>query len=89
VSAEQRPRPTRIRVEFKGTVTTSDAHSFPVTVRDLSAQGFRLELADGEELLVGEEVTLSVPGQASTRGTIRWAAGREAGGSFSGATSAP
>lgn len=78
----QHPRPTRIDVAIKGLLTTSDGHKVSVMVRDISAGGFRLTLLEPEELLVGETVVLQVPGGDRLRASIRWSAGREAGGSF-------
>jgi hypothetical protein len=75
-------RPTRIDVAIKALLTTSDGHKVQVMVRDLSAGGFRLTMLEAEELLVGETVVLDVAGGDRLRGTIRWSAGREAGGSF-------
>ena len=73
-------RPTRIDVELPAVLTASDGHSFNVTVRDLSADGFRLEL--DEELVVGEQVLLQVGREPACRAEIKWALGREAGGYF-------
>ena len=81
-SLEHHARPTRIDVAIKGLLTTSDGHKVSVMVRDLSAGGFRLTLLEPEELLVGETVVLHVAGGDRLRATIRWSAGREAGGSF-------
>lgn len=80
-AAEATARPVRIDVDLAGTLTASDGHAFAVTIRDLSATGFRLDLGD-EEVLVGEEVVLQVGRHDNHRAEIRWAAGREAGGNF-------
>lgn len=77
---DRKRRPTRIDVEIAAVLTTADGHSFKVTVRDLSARGFRMEL--DEEVLVGEHVSLQVGSREAVRAEIRWALGREAGGSF-------
>jgi hypothetical protein len=73
-------RPKRIDVEIGAVLTTADGHSFTVTVRDLSAKGFRVEL--DEEVLVGEHVSLRVGSNDAMRAEIKWALGREAGGYF-------
>jgi hypothetical protein len=73
-------RPTRIDVEIGAVLTTADGHSFKVTVRDLSANGFRMDL--DEQVLVGEHVSLKVGSRDAMRAEIKWALGREAGGCF-------
>ena len=73
-------RPTRIDVRMAAVLTTSDGHRFNVIVRDISAKGFRLEL--DEEVLIGEHVTLQVGSASPVTAEIKWALGREAGGSF-------
>lgn len=62
-------------------VTTSDKHVFDVTVQDISADGFRLLLPIGEELIVGERVRLVVA-KDQFEAEVRWTAGREAGATF-------
>jgi hypothetical protein len=73
-------RPRRIDVELPAVLTTSDGHAYKVLVRDLSAEGFRLELDD--ELVIGEAVLLQVGREPACRAEIKWALGREAGGIF-------
>ena len=78
--AEQSRRPKRIDVKLPALLTTADGHAFEVTVCDLSAEGFRLELDD--ELRVGEQVSLQVGRGPPSRAEIKWALGREAGARF-------
>ena len=73
-------RPKRVDVSIEAVLTTADRHSFTVMVRDLSANGFRLEL--DEEVLVGEHVLLQVGSREPLGAEIKWALGREAGGHF-------
>jgi hypothetical protein len=75
-------RPVRIDVSLPALLTTSDNHSMQVRVRDLSAAGCRIDLPSGEELLVGESVTLIVDGNQRLPGQIRWILGNEAGALF-------
>jgi hypothetical protein len=77
---DQAKRTTRVAVDIDAALTTSDGHTFKVLVRDLSAQGFRLEL--DEEVLVGEQVSLQVGSKGVFAAEIIWALGREAGGQF-------
>ncbi len=77
---ERARRSTRISVDIDAVLTTSDGHCCKVIVRDLSAEGFRLELED--EVLVGEQVSLQVGRARALAGQIVWALGREAGGRF-------
>lgn len=79
--AREGKRPARIAVRMPAVVTTSDDHRFDATVEDLSAEGLRLHLPAGEELLVGETVTLLV-GKDRYVAQVRWTAGREAGATF-------
>jgi hypothetical protein len=53
-----------------------------VTIRDLSATGFRVQLPHCEELLEGEFVRILVSDQDEYVGHIKWALGQEAGGNF-------
>ena len=78
----QSERPHRVAISIPALLTTSDNHTFPVIVRDISAQGFRVELSDAEELLVGEQIHLLVEGKEHYSGQVRWVAGREAGAAF-------
>ena len=73
-------RSPRVEVSYDGELTASDGHRIPVVVRDLSAEGFRIEIK--EELLVGEQVQLLVGKGPVLAGKILWALGSEAGGVF-------
>ena len=78
---EQRAR--RIDVRMDGRLWTADGGRFPVTVLDLSAHGFRIELQ--EPLAVGERVRLGIGDKDIADAAIKWVLGREAGGTFTGA----
>ena len=80
MNVERKVRSKRIDVEMHAVLTTSDGYSFDVAVRDLSADGFRIEL--DEEVLVGEPVSLRVGSKGTFAAEIKWALGREAGGRF-------
>lgn len=73
-------RSPRVEVSFDGVLTTSDGHKIVVVVRDLSADGFRIEIK--EEVLVGEQVQLLVGKGPALAAKIMWALGSEAGGVF-------
>ena len=79
---QQPTRPHRVVINVPALLTTSDAHTFPVTVRDISAHGFRIEAANGEELLVGEVINLLVDGKEHYCGRVNWVAGSQAGAAF-------
>jgi hypothetical protein len=76
----RRDRDHRIAVQYEGVLTTADEQRVAVVVRDISANGFRIELE--EELLLGEHVRLQVGKQPEVHAEIRWCLGREAGGVF-------
>ena len=73
-------RPHRVDVSYPAVLVASDGHESPVIVRDISANGFRLEVSD--ELIVGERVELRVGKEEPVTAEIRWARGSEAGGVF-------
>jgi hypothetical protein len=79
-SCDTPPRPTRINVSLDAVLVTSDNHEVPVIVKDLSREGFRIELDD--QVLVGERVKLRVRRDDEITAEIKWALGREAGGVF-------
>ena len=79
-SSGPKTRSTRIDVSFDAVLITSDDHEIPVTVKDLSREGFRIELHD--EVLVGERVRLRVRRNEEVAAEIKWALGAEAGGVF-------
>lgn len=70
----------RIDVFYDAVVMTSDGHELSVVVKDLSAEGFRIEL--NEQLLVGEPVMLRTRPEGNVPARIVWALGLEAGGAF-------
>jgi hypothetical protein len=61
-------------------LTTADGHQVPITVKDLSAGGFRIEL--DEEVLNDERVELRAGKVPDMIAQINWALGSEAGGVF-------
>jgi hypothetical protein len=58
----------------------SDGSERPVTILDVSKEGFRLEASDG--VRIGELVHLRVEHDATLAAQIVWALGNEAGGVF-------
>ena len=79
---QQSLRPHRVAINVTALLTTSDAHTYPVIVRDISARGFRIEATNGEELLVGEVINLLVNGKEHYAGRVTWVAGSQAGAAF-------
>ena len=73
-------RPTRIEVRLEGTLVSSDGHVSRVIVKDLSADGFRIEADD--QLHTGERILLRVGRGRPVTGQIKWIRGCEAGGIF-------
>jgi hypothetical protein len=73
-------RAPRVDVSYPAVLIASDGHESGVVVKDISADGFRIELTD--ELLVGERVKLKVGKEGPQSGEIRWTRGSEAGGVF-------
>jgi hypothetical protein len=73
------PRPTRIGVSLKGTLTRSDERKFAVQVRNLSAAGCKVDLPASEALLEGESVVLVMDGSEKLPGQVRWTSGTQAG----------
>jgi hypothetical protein len=80
MTTEPDPRARRIDVSYEGVLVASDGHEIPIVVKDLSREGFRVELHD--EVLVGELVRLRVGRGGDLHAEIRWALGTEAGGVF-------
>lgn len=70
----------RISVDYEGVLVASDGHEMKVKVKDLSAQGFKIELAD--EVLPNELVELRVGRHERLAAQILWVRGSEAGGVF-------
>jgi hypothetical protein len=58
----------------------SDGSTANVLVRDLSRDGFRIQL--GQEILVGERVRLRAGKYGELAAEIRWVRDSEAGGAF-------
>ena len=77
---QPKPRSKRIDVHYDAVLVTSDDHEVAVTVKDLSREGFRIELKD--QVLVGERVRLRVGRNGDVPAEIKWALGCEAGGVF-------
>jgi hypothetical protein len=70
----------RIDVLYDAVVMTSAGQEIPAVVKDLSADGFRIEI--DEELHVGEHVMLRRPSERDVPARIVWTLGLEAGGTF-------
>ena len=79
-------RAPRIATRQEAVLITSDFAETDVVIADVSQDGFRLEAREtfyiGENILIGEQVTLRVPRHGDLSGRIRWAQGCEAGGVF-------
>ncbi len=71
---------TRIDVSYDAVLITSDDHEFAVIVKDLSADGFRIQI--DEEVRVGEKVFLRTRRDGDIPAQIAWTLGSEAGGMF-------
>ena len=78
----RKPRPTRVEVNFSAVLVTADGCASNVMVKDLSRDGFRIQVAD--EVLVGERVSLRAGKYGDLAAEIRWVRGSEAGGVFLG-----
>jgi len=73
-------RAPRVGVEFPAILVAADGHQSKVTVKDVSARGFRLEHFD--DLHEGDEVELRLDKGEVLRGRLQWSLGNEAGGVF-------
>ena len=78
--SDARTRATRVEVDFEGVLTAADGYVSRVVVRDLSAEGFRVEVTD--DLHVGELVSLQIGKEPAVSCKIKWIRGSEAGGTF-------
>ena len=72
----------RIDVHYDAVLVTSDGHEVRAVVKDLSAEGFRIEI--DEPLQVGEDehVILRMHRGGDVPARIAWSLGLEAGGIF-------
>ena len=70
----------RIDVHYDAVLVTSDGHEVRAVVKDLSAEGFRIEI--DEQLQVGEQVILRTHRGGDVPALIAWTLGIEAGGTF-------
>ena len=73
-------REVRVSVRCDAVLTESDGCELAVLITDISREGFRLE--SRAELVVGDEVMLTVGKTAPARARILWTRGHEAGGVF-------
>ena len=78
---ERREEPGRIELQQRATLTNSDGYVFEIIIKDLSRAGFRIEHG-GEDLEVGETVTITSMRGALAAGQIKWATDTGAGGVF-------
>lgn len=78
--APRNARPPRVEVNYRAVLITSDGCESEVIVKDLSRDGFRIELND--EVLVGERVYLRAGKHGDLAAEIRWTLGCQAGGVF-------
>ena len=79
-SATPKRGSTRIDVRYDAMLVTSDGNEVSVIVKDLSADGFRIDI--DEELRVGEQVVLRTRRGSDMPALIVWILGTEAGGRF-------
>ncbi|WP_114226971.1 MULTISPECIES: PilZ domain-containing protein [Sphingomonas] len=73
-------RGPRVGVEYAAVLVSADGHQSKVTVKDVSARGFRLEHFD--DLREGDEIELRLDKGETLRGRLQWTLGNEAGGLF-------
>ena len=78
--SSRKPRPTRVEVTFPAVLVMSDGSTANVLVKDLSRDGFRIQV--GQEILVGERVSLRAGKYGDLTAEIRWVRDLEAGGAF-------
>ena len=71
----------RIELQQRATLTNSDGYVTEIVIKDLSRGGFRIE-HDGEDLEVGEIVTITSTRGALAACQIKWTTDAEAGGVF-------
>ena len=76
---EERGR--RIELQQRARLTNSDGYVTEIIIKDLSRAGFRIEHG-GEDLEVGETVTITSMRGALAAGQIKWTTDSEAGGVF-------
>ena len=76
--AQEDRREHRVNLRLAGTATRSDGSVVPVTIENLSKDGFRL-LAK-TKFAVGEEIYLKLVRPTNYRAEVRWAQDGRAGG---------
>ena len=69
----------RIKLQQRATLTNSDGCVSEIVIKDLSRTGFRIEHG-GQDLEVGETVTITSSRGALAAGQIKWTTDIEAGG---------
>lgn len=73
-------RGPRVGVEYPAILVARDGHQSKVTVKDVTARGFRLEHFD--DLHEGDEIELRLEKGETVLARIQWTLGNEAGGLF-------
>jgi len=73
-------RAPRINVNMPALLLATDGHQTRVIIKDLSAEGFRIEHFD--DLQPGDLVELHPDKGQALRARIQWSLGNEAGGLF-------
>ncbi|MGZ2412798.1 PilZ domain-containing protein [Sphingomonas sp. F9_3S_D5_B_2] len=73
-------REKRIEVSLEAQLTNSDGVRLPVTFKDLSRRGFKVEHA-GADLNIGEIVMIGTS-RSDARAQLHWVTADEAGGTF-------
>jgi hypothetical protein len=81
MSPERRNDSGRIELDQSATLTNSDGLQIDVIFRDLSRSGFRISHG-GEDLVVGDIMTLTSGRGVRATGQVRWSNKEEAGGVF-------
>jgi len=79
-SSNPKRKSARIDVSYDAMLISSDGHEFRVVVKDLSSEGFRIEI-DGE-VRAGEQIFLRTKRDGDIPAQIVWVIGTEAGGTF-------
>lgn len=74
------PRNRRNTVRIEGEVFRPDGSQFSVTIVDLTCDG--CGLVAGEQIFIGEQIRIRVPGLGFIDGDVRWSTGRRAGVRF-------
>ncbi len=78
--SKQPERERRIALQAEAQLVTADGARLPVTFKDLSRRGFKVEHL-AADLIEGEVVTLATQ-RSEARAQLHWVTSKEAGGTF-------